>query len=153
MRTQQISEADPTLLADIERLPDLNLSAMRELWRQRLRQPYPPKLISPAIFRVMLTYKLRELIEGPLSGHARRKLKAIEKARQAGGIAGPFIHLLPGAVLRREWNGQFHEVHAVDDGFRYDGAHYRSLSEVARAITGTQWSGPRFFGLVARKKS
>jgi hypothetical protein len=55
--------------------------------------------------------------------------------------------LKPGTLLRREWQGVLHSVSVVEHGFTWNGTSYRSLSEVARAITGTRWSGPRFFGL------
>jgi hypothetical protein len=53
----------------------------------------------------------------------------------------------PGTLLVREWDGVLHRVMALDEGFAWNGTSYRSLSEVARAITGTRWNGPRFFGL------
>ena len=56
-------------------------------------------------------------------------------------------HLAPGTRLLREWNGRTHQVDVTDDGFVWNGETYRSLSAVARAITGARWSGPRFFGL------
>jgi hypothetical protein len=53
----------------------------------------------------------------------------------------------PGAVLVREWHGIHHQVNVLEKGFQFRGKRYRSLSEVAREITGTRWSGPLFFGL------
>ena len=55
-----------------------------------------------------------------------------------------------GTRLVREWNGALHEVEVLEDGYLWRGARHRSLSAIARAITGTKWSGPRFFGLMAR---
>lgn len=66
------------------------------------------------------------------------------------GIVSPSVPrgpLLPGTRLLREWNGRQHFVDVVDDGFLFDGKAYRSLSAIARRITGAHWSGPRFFGL------
>lgn len=57
------------------------------------------------------------------------------------------IELKAGTILSREWNGITHRVIVVDDGFLWDGTRYDSLSAIAFAITGTRWSGPRFFGL------
>jgi hypothetical protein len=66
----------------------------------------------------------------------------------------PGITLKSGARLVREWHGRTHTVTVTDDGFDYAGTTYSSLTKVARAITGTRWSGPRFFGLVrAARKS
>jgi hypothetical protein len=58
----------------------------------------------------------------------------------------------PGSVLLREWNGKSHRVTVLARGFDYDARVYASLSEIARAITGTRWNGPRFFGLRADKR-
>ena len=58
--------------------------------------------------------------------------------------------LKPGTVLTREWRGTLHKVHVLDPGFAHQGRTYRSLSEIARVITGTRWSGPRFFGVAAQ---
>ena len=55
--------------------------------------------------------------------------------------------LKPGTRLVREWRGEIHQVTVLDDGLEYRGSHYDSLSEIARSITGTRWSGPLFFGL------
>jgi hypothetical protein len=60
------------------------------------------------------------------------------------------VQLKPGTSLIREWRGQTHRVTAMDEGFIWNGGSYNSLSEIARAITGTRWSGPRFFGLKQR---
>ena len=59
--------------------------------------------------------------------------------------------LAPGTVLTREWNGQHHRVMVLDDGFAWDGRSYRSLSEIAKTITGTKWNGFLFFGLTKEK--
>lgn len=61
-----------------------------------------------------------------------------------GVAAGP---VKPGTWLARTWHGEVHQVVVLDGSYEYRGARYRSLSEIARLITGTQWSGPRFFGL------
>jgi Protein of unknown function (DUF2924) len=61
--------------------------------------------------------------------------------------------LSPGTVLTREWGGQHHRVTVLDGGFVWDGRPYRSLSEIAKLITGTKWNGPRFFGLRDKKEA
>ncbi|MBN8998663.1 MAG: DUF2924 domain-containing protein, partial [Rhizobiales bacterium] len=70
-------------------------------------------------------------------------------AREGRRSASPRPTLLPGARLLREWHGKTHVVTVVEEGFDYAGKRYRSLTEIAREITGTHWSGPRFFGLGA----
>jgi len=73
----------------------------------------------------------------------------LRAAAKADGRSG--VSKLPsrGTRLVREWNGALHEVEVLEDGYLWRGARHRSLSAIARAITGTKWSGPRFFGLVA----
>ena len=69
------------------------------------------------------------------------------KSPSLGISPRPVQPLLAGARLFRQWNGRQHFVEVTDDGFVFEGKTYRSLSAIARSITGTQWSGPRFFGL------
>lgn len=61
------------------------------------------------------------------------------------------ISLKPGTRLVREWHGTVHQVVVLDNGYEHDGRHYKSLTQVASAITGVHWSGPSFFGLKARR--
>jgi len=86
---------------------------------------------------------------GGLSATTKRKLRAFAEQLETGNgttfDAG--ITLKPGAKLVREWHGETYAVIALDDGFEFDGRRYRSLSKIAREITGAHWSGPRFFGL------
>jgi Protein of unknown function (DUF2924) len=94
-----------------------------------------------------IAYDLQVKAFGGLSGRTRRTLRAAAKAD------GRFsLSRLPsrGTRLVREWHGTRHEVEVLEDGYLWRGARHRSLSAIARAITGTKWSGPRFFGLVAR---
>lgn len=125
----------------------MKIDAMRALWSQRLPKPFPPKLKSPEIFRGLLGCKLREQVEGGLSDAARRKLAEIERKSKTGERVELLPRLNPGVRLEREYQGVLHEVDVVESGFSYKDTTYGSLSEVARAITGARWSGPRFFGL------
>jgi hypothetical protein len=86
---------------------------------------------------------------GGLSGATRRRLRAIAEGARTGEsvpISGS-LRIKPGTRLVRAWGGKVHTVTAVPKGFEYQGQRYRSLSAIARAITGTSWSGPVFFGL------
>ncbi len=84
----------------------------------------------------------------------KRKLAGIaEELRRNGDLSGsPAIRMKPGMRLVREWCGMTHTVLVLEDGFEWNGERCRSLSAIAREITGTQWSGPRFFGLQPRPK-
>jgi hypothetical protein len=76
-------------------------------------------------------------------------LAAVARGDVRGAAAAPAIGA--GAHLVREWNGRTYRVEVLADGYRMDGRAYRSLSAIARRITGTAWSGPRFFGRAERK--
>jgi hypothetical protein len=95
-----------------------------------------------------LAYRTQEIAEGGLSKSSLRNL-----ARLAGDgsvVREPrssTLRLKPGTRLLREWRGETHQVTVMDAGFEYRGSRYESLSEIARLITGTRWSGPLFFGL------
>jgi hypothetical protein len=93
----------------------------------------------------MIAYRLQERAFGGLDRESLRFLHGL--ARHGGSSPR---HLKPGTVLVRDYQGQRHTVTVVSDGFEWQGATYPSLSAIARAITGTAWSGPRFFGLARR---
>lgn len=128
-------------LDDLERLlSDLDamtLSQLRQAWSQRFGQP--PRLRSPDTLRHLIGWRLQSEAFGGLSLETRNALRARAQVRNS--------RLSDGAKLSREWKGRRHDVERTSDGFSYDGASYRSLSEVARVITGVRWNGPRFFGL------
>ena len=89
----------------------------------------------------MIAWRLQARHSGGLDQATRRALA------RTGAIAPEGSQLGQGAVITRDWQGKRHEVMVLDDGFRWEGKRYRSLSAVARAITGTRWNGPKFFGL------
>ena len=97
----------------------------------------------------MLAYRLQEKAEGGLSPGTRNRLRGLSgQIGSAGGRASrPTSRLKVGTRLIREWKGQTYVVSVLEDGVEYRDKRYGSLSEVARAITGTRWSGPAFFGL------
>lgn len=143
-----------TLAEDLGEVAEAKLVELREIWRERLGED-PPALRSREIFRRMLAYRLQAAAQGGLSSGAMRRLDQIEAAR--GGpaqVAAPApVRLGSGAVLIREWKGVRHEVRVVEGGYAHAGETYKSLSEVARAITGTRWNGPLFFGLREKKEA
>jgi DUF2924 family protein len=101
-----------------------------------------------------IAYRIQELHYGGLSKATRRKLTALVQARgsdveTATGSGAKWIRA--GARLVREWNGRTHMVTVEEEGFLYAGRSYRSLSAIAREITGARWSGPRFFGLASKR--
>jgi len=123
---------------------------LRKRWQVVFRQPAPPHLPRHLLFRI-LAYGLQAEILGALDGESRRLLDASaspeEAAQRAVQVRRSSARLRPGTILGREWNGRFHRVTVLSDGFSWNGKTYPSLSTIALAITGTRWNGPRFFGL------
>ena len=104
----------------------------------------PPAKLSLTFMRHIIAFEMQCTAQGGLT---RETLSALERIRKGGKILRYMSEPKIGARLIREWGGVTHVVEAAADGFRYRGRAYRSLSEVARTITGARWSGPRFFGL------
>jgi hypothetical protein len=129
---------------DLSVLDALDRDALFTAWRRTIKTA-PPKGISRRLLVQILTYEAQVRQHGGLTPAVRRRLD-----RWATGQArAPSPRLRPGARLVREWNGVSHVVDVTEAGLVWRGRRYRSLSAVARAITGTRWSGPRFFGLLA----
>jgi hypothetical protein len=99
--------------------------------------------------RRAIAYRIQEKAFGGLNAASERRLKKhgiqIETSGQVRLDPRPAVR--PGVRLVREWNGRTYTVTVTEDGFEYGGKLYRSLTKVARVITGAHWSGPRFFGL------
>jgi len=111
-------------------------------WIALTGAPPPPRTSTPLIRRVV-AYETQARAMGGLSAKLQRELKALQSDT---GRKTP-ARLKPGGRFIREWNGVRHVVEAHRDGYRWKGQSFRSLSAVAKAITGAHWSGPRFFGL------
>lgn len=109
----------------------------------------PPKQISRDLLARAVAFRLQEKAHGGHSTGVRRQLRSLaEELRQTGAIkVKGTTSVKPGSRLVREWQGSLHEVTVTGDGFVYRDQRYRSLSQIARTITGTRWSGPAFFGL------
>ena len=140
------SAIDATL-RELARLP---LEVLRQTWARRFGQP-PPKSMSRRLLELAAAYQVQARIYGGLKPTVRRKLlqiasKQANAAKPANSVK-PRRVLSAGSRLVREWRGRSHTVEVTERGFLYAGRQYRSLSEIARAITGARWSGPRFFGL------
>src|SRR3984893_8711503 len=130
------------------RLSEGPIFEMRGEWRRLHRMPPPMRLSRDLLVRG-ITYKLQERAYGGLSIATARKLEQAAADSLSRGSAPP-IPLRPGTRLVREGRGVTHMVLIHADGIEWRGQRYRSLSWVARKITGARWSGPRFFGLRQR---
>jgi len=146
-----MARPDPDERAEqLDRLGRLGRGELREEWRRLCRSP-PPNLSRDLLVRA-LAYRIQELAEGGLPRAILRRLLPAGSAEQEGGTAPRTVELdlRPGAHLVREWHGRTHTVTVTETGFEHQGQHYRSLSTIARQITGTRWSGPRFFAPTRR---
>lgn len=132
------------LLAEVESLDYADLKAR---YQEALRRPPPPRL-SLDLLRRALAYQLQADWLGGLSPKNEKLLQTSCSPRALNGHR----KLETGSQLVREWQGQMHVVDVVESGYRWNGELYTSLSAVAREITGTRWSGPRFFGLAESGK-
>jgi hypothetical protein len=121
-------------------------SQLRAEWREQLRTVTPD--IGPDLLRRGIAYRIQERRFGKLSSSTRRELDRIAAKLIDGSkfVSGP-AKLKVGTRLIRSWHGKVHQVLVLENGYEHEGRRYRSLSQIARAITGAHWSGPRFFGL------
>ncbi len=147
----RVHPASQGLTGKLAALTDLDAVGLRAEWR-RLYRSHPPRHIRRDLLVLAIAWKLQEKVYGGLTAAQKRRLAGIaEELRKNGNLsAGPAIRLKPGSRLVREWRGETHTVLVLEDGFEWNGERRRSLSAIAREITGTQWSGPSFFGLKPR---
>jgi hypothetical protein len=138
---QQRTEAAAALEAEIARLRSLALDVLRRRWRAVFGRT-PPKALRKDLLGRMIAWRLQERAFGGLD---RESLGFLDAFTRHDG--SPRRRLKPGTVLVRDYHGQRHTVTVAADGFEWQGRTYASLSAIARAITGTAWSGPRFFAL------
>jgi hypothetical protein len=129
-------------------LPELSKTALCYLWKQLFDAPPPAKLRRDLMIPI-LAYRLQEQAFGSLSAGARGRLRHLSRAFERGSESSIpcALQIRPGTRLVRQWRDQVHLVNVEANGYEYQGARYRSLSEIARLITGTRWSGPLFFGI------
>ena len=131
-----------TEVAELERavlaLEALDLQGLRAAWRQRWGAP--PRLRSVQLLRHLIAWRMQAEALGGLDAETKRLLRATGVPRRS-----PVLQ--PGQRLVREWRGRRYDIEIVENGFTHAGRTFKSLSQVAFAITGTRWNGPRFFGL------
>jgi len=137
-------EDDAQLEAEIEQIRSLPVDQLRVLWRQTFKSS-PPSAFAKDMLGRMICYHMQEKALGGLSRASRRLLDHIGDGK--GAVETAQRRLKPGTVLVREYQGERHSVVAASDGFVWKEETYASLSIIARLITGTNWNGPKFFGL------
>jgi hypothetical protein len=136
------------LAVEIASLPKADIEELRERWKT-LYGRGPSSQIGRSFLIRAIAYRLQEQAFGGLKPATRRLLARIaDEAAATNSLKRRQIRKAQtGTILIREWQGSAHRVTVLDDGVTFNGKRYRSLSEVAREITGSRWSGPRFFGL------
>jgi len=141
---------------EIETIKSLDLDSLGLQWRNAFGKR-APKGLPKALLSKFLIYRLQADALGDLDSELARLLDGDgvrgaraggdNPAKATGRAACETLTIKPGSVLVRDWRGRTHRVMALEVGFAWEGTNYRSLSEVARAITGTRWNGRRFFGV------
>jgi hypothetical protein len=139
---------EAALEAEIARLPDLGHDELRQRWKLLFGRPAPKSLRRKFMARAV-AYQMQVAAYGGLSAATKRRLREIAIAISNGDRAGVFsgVQIKPGTQLIRQWRNTTHTVMVLDEGFALDGRTYKSLSAIAKAITGTTWNGYAFFGI------
>lgn len=128
------------LVAQLAAIETMDLTALRQLWCEHFGTP--PALRSVDLMRLTVSWRLQARVHGGLDAGMRRRLRRPTKSDPQSAIDLPV-----GTRLKREWQGLSYAIEVTGEGFCWNGTNYASLSAVAKAITGTNWNGPRFFGL------
>ncbi len=146
LASREVTAAEAT--ANLQALAHIDYIALRDQWR-RLYRVAPPPRVSRELLTLGVAWKLQERSHGGLGATTKRRLAELVKILHQDDdlVRSRKKELRPGATLIRDWHGTTHTVVVVEDGFEWRGERWRSLSAIARAITGVRWSGPRFFGL------
>ncbi|MEM8539920.1 MAG: DUF2924 domain-containing protein [Pseudomonadota bacterium] len=135
-----------TLNEQINELSLLSRVELIELWVKQFKCK-PPKGVKRGLLERAASHRLQAKRSGKLKPATQRALIAIASDQDQATTALPSPTFANGSRLVREWHGKSHQVSVTDDGFEWNGEKYSSLSAIALAITGTKWSGPRFFGV------
>jgi len=131
---------------DLAALATMSPAQLRAEWHVQFRTAAPP--IGPDLMRRAIAWKRQARVHGDLPRSARQRIDAaLSQLEKNGRVETSLVRLKPGTRLVRRWQGKTYHVLVLEEGFEHDGRRYLSLSQIARAITGAHWSGPRFFGL------
>ena len=141
-----------SIAAQLTALPELPQDRLWALWDDHF--PHRPKRVSRHYLEARLAYRLQEIALGGLPPTVKAYLADCGERHSKIKVGrGPEVRLMPGTTLIREWDRRQYRVTVGLDGlYELDGQRYKSLSATARAITGTQWSGPAFFGVKGERK-
>jgi hypothetical protein len=140
--------SNPAVEDELDRLPKMPIIQLRQRYGELFRTE-PPKAFGPDLLRRSIGYRLQEKAYGGLPRPTQRLLDQLVRAaikKPNGRLVLP-QRIKPGSELVRTWKGKTYRVIVMPEGFSHDGKTFASLSEIASEITGTNWNGPRFFGL------
>ena len=142
------------LVPQLNQLRQLNAEELIKDW-QALFGVAPPKKLRSSLLVQGIAYRLQEKALGGMKPSTLRLLERVADDTGAGrpiSVPSEKVRTTTGTVLMREWHGKKHQVTVLEDGFLYRTKRFRSLSQIARLITGARWSGPLFFGLKSPRK-
>ena len=142
------------LNAEIARLRDLGLPELRAVWQKYYGTP-APRTVRRKILILSIAWRIQADALGGLKPATRKYLRQVAEAARSGAVVRPPPppRIKPGTKLLRVWQDKTHTVTALAEGFELEGKPYRSLSQIARTITGTRWNGLVFFGVKANGSS
>jgi hypothetical protein len=142
------AKVNPDVEAQLQRLPSTPIVELRKRYRELFKAD-PPKAFGPDLLRRSIAHRIQERAYGGMSTASQRGLDQLIRAAAAKPNARLELprRIKSGSELVRTWNRRTYRVRVLEKGFAYDGKIFASLSEIATAITGTRWNGPRFFGL------
>lgn len=130
---------------ELEALASFSPEQLREKWKC-IEQSAPPS-VPPSLLRRLVAQRMQERRHGALPALIARELTRLARDGRGADSVRLRVEIRPGTRLVREWNGQTVSVEVLEEGFSCADRTWRSLSEIARHVTGAHWSGPRFFGL------
>jgi hypothetical protein len=148
------AQAKESVIKQVLALQNKSTAELKELWRSIFDTDAPPHSKTYLIPR--LAYRLQELAYGPMAEKSAKQLDNLADQMEKGKkFSNHYMASKPlaGTKLIREFQGDLHEVLVSESGFIYQGQSYKSLSAIARKITGTRWNGPAFFGLRGNKEA
>ena len=133
-------------------LPHLSKVALCDLWKEMFRT-VPSAQLRRDVMIPILGYRIQEQAFGSLRPESLKRLRQLARTFEAdpNSRIASTPRFKPGTRLVRQWQGQVHVVQVEEKGYEYNGTRYQSLSEIARLITGTRWSGPAFFGIKGKQ--
>jgi DUF2924 family protein len=153
MQDRRSPKPADTISQELAKLKSASIRELKQQWR-RLYGSEPPHRISRELLLRAVAYRIQEQALGGLKPSTRKLLERLASDARRGRPLrlSPNAPASVGTVLMRDWQGVTHEVRVLDRGVLYKRNRYRSLSEVARLITGSRWSGPLFFGLRSKRQ-